>query len=266
MHQFITHHNISISYTDEGNGCAVVLLHGFGEDHEIFNKQLSALANRFRVVIPDLPGSGASPFAPEVCNNLEALAGIIDELVNHLRLEKFVLLGHSMGGYLTLAYAEKYGQKLKAFGLLHSNAFADSEEKKAMRRKGMEFIANNGSHSFLKTSIPGLFSDAFQKEHADVVQALVEKGKGFSPESLIAYYEAMVARPERTNILRDAKCPVFFMIGEHDKAAPMQEVLKLVYLPGASDVHILRNSAHMGMLEETDLFNAHLLHFLENVC
>jgi pimeloyl-ACP methyl ester carboxylesterase len=83
-----------------------------------------------------------------------------------------------------------------------------------------------------------------------VVTQLVEQGIGFSSEALVAYYEAMIARPDRTHVLRNAHCPVLFLLGDEDKAAPMQDVLQQVHLPASSEIKILRNTGHMGMLEQ----------------
>jgi pimeloyl-ACP methyl ester carboxylesterase len=175
------------------------------------------------------------------------------------------MLGHSMGGYITLAFAEKYSASLTAFGLVHSSAFADSEEKKAARRKSIDFIKNNGAYEFLKTSIPGLFKGSDGSKGSDGLEPydpLIEKGKNFTSDALIHYYQAMIARPDRTAVLKKFTGPILFIIGEHDNAVPFQQSLQQCYLPTVSHVHILRNSAHMGMLEESDNVNKILIDFL----
>jgi pimeloyl-ACP methyl ester carboxylesterase len=168
-----------------------------------------------------------------------------------------------MGGYIALAMAEQGAARLKGFGLLHSTAFADSTEKLETRRKAIAFIREYGSHAFLKTAIPGLFSESWQQAYPQAVQALVNKGASFLPEALVSYYEAMMARPDRTELLRTTTLPVLFIIGVHDKAAPMQDVLQQVSLPAISQVSILEHTAHMGMLEEPEKFHAATAHFLQ---
>ena len=196
----------------------------------------------------------------------ECIKAIID--VELQKTDRLQMIGHSMGGYITLAFAEKYPDLLSTLGLFHSSAFADSEEKKAARLKSIDFIKKNGSYEFLKTSIPGLFfrgqdglepSDPLKLE----MDALIEKGKNFSPEALIQYYQAMIARPDRTVVLKNFPYPILFILGEHDMAVPLAQGLKQTYMPALSYIHILRDSAHMGMWEETGKANAAMLEFLQ---
>ncbi len=277
----LTYQSSSISYRVTGKGKTVVLLHGFGEDGEIWNDQVQYLKNDFRVLVPDLPGSGRSEMISDM--SIEGMAEVVKEMLN-IELQKFPLLehpdhfgkgaegviGHSLGGYITLAFAEKYPDLLHAFGLVHSSAFADGEEKKSARLKSIEFIQNNGAYKFLKTSIPGLFrcqdgSKPSDTYIAGLMNNLIEKGHQFTPEALIQYYKAMMARPDRTAVLKNFNGPVLFIIGKHDMAVPFPQSLQQCYLPAQSHVHILRNSAHMGMLEETGGVNIMLKHFLDHV-
>lgn len=239
-----------------------MLLHGFGEDAQVWNGQIDHLKEHFRLIIPDLPGSGKSEMISDM--SIEGISEVIKEVLN-IEFQKSplqgaegaCLIGHSMGGYIALAFAEKYPERLHAFCLVHSTAFADSEEKKLARSKSIEFIKNNGAHEFLKTSIPGLFKgpDAY-------ISTLIKRGRNFSPEALIQYYKAMIARPDRTHVLKSFNGPIGFIIGEYDTAVPFQQSLQQSHLPQRSYVHILRNSAHMGMLEETGRVNVILKDFL----
>jgi len=131
-----------ICYRIIGQGKPVILLHGFGEDGTVWERQVTALQNNYRLIIPDIPGSGKSPLVANA--NIETYAEIIKDLVNIERsqvasqggdLENVSLIGHSMGGYIALAFAEKYPQYLNSLCLFHSSAFADGEEKKATRKK-----------------------------------------------------------------------------------------------------------------------------------
>jgi pimeloyl-ACP methyl ester carboxylesterase len=177
------------------------------------------------------------------------------------------MIGHSMGGYVALAFAEKYPERLNAFGLFHSSAFADTEEKKLARKKSIEFIQANGAHAFLKTATPGLFAETYTKEHSTEIEKLVEYLQYFTKEALVQYYEAMIVRPDRTAVLSSFPKPILFIIGEHDKAVPMQSGLQQSYLPQESHVHILQHSGHMGMWEETAKANGILKAFIDRaVC
>lgn len=268
-----------IFYRVSGKGKPVLLLHGFGEDGDVWQAQVDALKKQYRVIVPDIPGSGKSDLIDNA--NIETYSEIIKEILNievskasptgvpeqsegkeRSSLEAASLIGHSMGGYITLSFAEKYPQYLKSFGLFHSTAFADSDEKKQVRTKAIEFIKENGAYTFLKTSTPGLFTEKFTKTNTGTVDALIEAGKTFTEASLIQYYKAMMERPDRTNVLRNCDKPVLFIMGQYDNAVPMQSSLKQCYLPLISHVHILRESAHMGMWEETDEANDILRKFL----
>jgi pimeloyl-ACP methyl ester carboxylesterase len=143
MQKVFTHQDLVISYTDVGVGNVVVLLHGFGEDGNIWKQQVAYLAQQFRVIVPDIPGSGNSPLLKKQDVSIEDYAHCIHQLIADILPDdnnKITLLGHSMGGYITLSYAKLFPQKLNAFGLIHSTAFADSEEKKQVRLRGIETI------------------------------------------------------------------------------------------------------------------------------
>lgn len=262
----------TIYYRTTGQGKPVILLHGFGEDGTVWERQVTALQNNYRLIIPDIPGSGKSEFMAN--GNIETYADIIKELVNieHTQvstngsgLKEFSLIGHSMGGYIALAFAEKYPQYLNSLGLFHSSAFADAEEKKVTRKKAIEFIHEKGGASFLKTSIPGLFNEAFVTANESVILSLISKAKNFTKAALVQYYEAMIDRPDRTEVLKNFTKPILFIMGEFDKAVPLQSSLEQCYLPEISHVHILEKAAHMGMYEDTAKANWALINFLSQV-
>jgi pimeloyl-ACP methyl ester carboxylesterase len=269
-----TYKNNSIFYRITGKGKPVVLLHGFGEDGTIWNDQVEFLKNEYQLIIPDLPGSGSSQLIEDM--SIEGMAECMSDLIRHEVLKEFelanvIILGHSMGGYITLAIAEKYPELLHSFGLVHSTAYADGEEKKATRARSIEFIKANGAYKFLKTSIPGLFrlegrgkTLEGRCETREECEKLIERGKDFTAEALVSYYTAMINRPDRTEVLKNFNGPVLFIIGQHDKAVSYTQNLQECHLPKISHVHVMRESAHMSMLEETDKLNEILANFLRS--
>lgn len=279
----ITYKNKSIHYSVFGEGSAVVLIHGFGEDGNVWNELIKDLQKKFLLIVPDLGGSGKSEILDgdvSIDNHADVIKTILDaELLKVFSEETFhsqqsstfpppsgeiegaVMIGHSMGGYITLAFAEKYPGSLKAFGLFHSSAFADDEEKKQTRRKGIEFIRSNGAYAFLRTSIPNLFAG---KHHLKEMEDLIEEGKKFSPKALIQYYHAMINRPDRTEVLKTFKKPVLFIIGEKDNAVPLQASLQQCHFPSVAHVHIF-DTGHMGMIEESRRSLAAIESFLQNI-
>lgn len=262
MEKSFVYNSSRIFYNVEGTGQPVILLHGFAEDRSIWNNQLMALKGKYCVIVPDLPGSGKSELIALEIASIDQYADCIKALTEAENAERVVLLGHSMGGYITLAFVKKYPGLLKAFGLVHSTAFADSDEKKASRKKGIEMMNEYGIASFLKNTIPNLFSKQFKQEHPEEVNKLIEQGQSFSKDALVQYYYAMMGRPGTTQVLEQAEVPVLFIVGTEDVAAPMQDLLEQVHLPRLSHIHILENAGHMSMLEKSELLNAYLLDFL----
>jgi pimeloyl-ACP methyl ester carboxylesterase len=263
--KIILYQQSKIFYLLTGKGRPVMLLHGFGEDGNVWNEQVSFLQDHFRLIIPDIPGSGRSELVQDATieTYAEVVKAILDnELGSNETHETVALIGHSMGGYITLAFAEKYPGHLNSFGLFHSSAFADNEEKKQTRLKAIDFIKTNGAHAFLKTSTPNLFTKEFASAQPARIDELIEAGKSFTPEALIQYYQAMIDRPDRISVLETFNKPILFIIGEHDTAIPLQASLQQCHIPSQSHVHILKNSAHMGMWEEADKVDEIMLKFL----
>lgn len=292
----LVYHNHSIFYRVQGNGKPVMLVHGFGETGDVWKSQVEYLQTDYRLIIPDLPGSGRSEMIDDM--SMEGMAEVLKEIFdreiggplqtsskggglmehsipkenNKISGSSKVpplggfrgasLIGHSMGGYITLAFVEKYGGMLDSFGLFHSTAYADTEEKKAVRRKGIAFIKEHGAFEFLKTSTPNLFSPGFKDRHPEKVDEFIRSLNNFSAGSLVSYYESMIKRPDRTAILKNPKIPVLFVMGEFDNAIPMQDSLTQCHLPERAYINILHHSGHMGMIEETDKSNRLLEDFL----
>lgn len=263
MEKSIIYNGQAVYYTISGQGNPVVFIHGLAEDATIWNGQADFLSSGFQLIIPDLPGSGRSPLPEQV--SMEGLAGAVKAVLDAEGIEQAVLIGHSMGGYVMLAFAELYPQRVKALGLFHSTSYADGEEKKAARRRNIEFIATHGSHAFLKQATPGLFSEDSKREHPEKIAELIRRYKDFNPRSLMAYNEAMLQRPDRRQVLSAAPYPVLFIIGKHDGAIPLQQSLEQSHLPDTGFIYVLEKSGHMGMLEETGKGNEALKKFLQDV-
>lgn len=249
-----------ISYKVSGEGPAVVLLHGFGEDGNIWKEQVTFLEKEFTVIVPHLPGSGNSDLVEDM--SMEGLAVSVYAILQSESIKECAMIGHSMGGYITLAFAEKFPSILNSLGLFHSTAYADTEEKQTVRRKAISFINEHGAYEFLKTTIPNLYSDGTKEENPLLIEKHVEDVSYFSAEALIAYYEAMINRPDRTHVLKQNKIPILFVLGRGDNTVPIEQGLQQSHLPDISYVHILEQSGHMGMREEPEKSNSILQSFL----
>jgi pimeloyl-ACP methyl ester carboxylesterase len=236
-----------IYYRVIGKGAAVMLIHGFAEDNSIWNDISAALSENYQLILPNIPGSGGSP-AMTIQHSIDDYAAAMLAILQEEQLDNVVVIGHSMGGYIALAMAEKKPSTIKALGLFQSSAYADDALKIATRQKAISFIQENGSQAFLKTSLPGLFADPLQ--HKKSIDNLLQKAENCSCDTLIQYYEAMIKRPDRTELLVTAKFPVLFVMGFEDKAVPFSHSLQQSHLPPIGHISILRGSAHMGMIEE----------------
>lgn len=259
----IQYKGIAIHYKIIGKGLPVFLIHGFGEDGNIWQSQIDYLCENYLLIIPDIPGSGNSASLMGTDIKIDDYADCIKAIASEEQMEKFVIIGHSMGGYISLAYLEKYPNELIGLGLIHSTAFADDIQKIETRKKGIQFIYNNGSESFLKTSIPGLFfnTESNQKN----IDTLLTKSANFSKEQLIQYYEAMIKRPDRSFLFKNTKVPILIIAGKYDIAITKQAILQQVKMPGLCHFHLLKESGHMGMLEESLHSNEILAKYLQSV-
>ena len=264
MHKQITISGFPVAYRLEGaqDAHCVVLVHGYAEDGRLWDAQTEHLKQRYRVLVPDLPGCGASGPLNEKGISLETCAEILAGILEKENIDAPTMIGHSMGGYITLAFMEKYPERLFAAGLFHSTALADTEEKKTMRRKCIEFIGKNGSAPFIRQSTPNLFAETTRSQSPEMITAMIDRYSSFDPVSLIAYYEAMIARPDRTNLLVVWKKPFLFIAGRQDNAVPLASLLPQTWQPSLSYVHILDEAGHLGMLEAPEASNRILDNFL----
>jgi pimeloyl-ACP methyl ester carboxylesterase len=272
--KFLDYQGKKIYYRIGGDEMPIVFIHGFGEDGTVWQNQIDFLQNDYRLIVPDLPGSGRSEMIDDMSMDgmAETIKFIIDEEQKLKTAEssqvlssggfRGVLIGHSMGGYITLAFVDRYSAYLKAFGLFQSTSYPDTEEKKLARRKGIEFIKSHGAFEFLKTSTPNLFSPKTRDEKPGLVDEFLNSLHNFKGEALVSYYEAMMKRPDRREVLKQTNVDVMLIGGEYDSAVPLNDVLQQAVLPGKLYFHILKKSGHMGMLEEAEYSNRLLQEFL----
>lgn len=235
------------SYACPGSGTTLVLVHGFPTDARIWEPLVPMLGGQFRLLLPDLPGSAGSPLKQGL--SIEDMAEHLKDLLDQQEVERCVLVGHSMGGYAALAFAERYRDRLLGLGLFHSSAFADSEAKKEERLKSIGLMERYGSRAFLRQMIPNLFSARYRKEHPEVLQRIVQRYQDVPLASLVAYYRAMMQRPDRCSVLASLRVPVLFTAGGQDKAAPLPDLLQQIPLPAISDFRLWPEVGHMGMWE-----------------
>lgn len=239
--------NSGIFYTDQGKGFPVLLIHGFCETHEIWNSFSNELSEDCRIICVDLPGFGRSKLLPDGFSLADVASKII-ALLEELKIEECISIGHSLGGYVSLAVAEQRPTILKAFGLFHSTAYADTEERRISRNKVIEFVSNHGVTPFIESFIPPLFYDQSNPH----IQSIVGLGSQTKPETLIGYVKAMRDRPDRTLVVRHFERPILFIAGEWDAGISLESIKTQSELAVRPTVCVLSNTAHMGMFERPD--------------
>ena len=239
-----------ISCNITGKGPALVLLHGFCESKEIWDEFATALSDEYTVICPDLPGFGASKSLAHV--TMETLAEAVFKFLSGQKITEFVIVGHSLGGYVALALAEHNPIAIKGLGLFHSTSFPDSPEKKETRNKTAEFAKNNGVEAFIRPFVPPLFYPGNRERCKKDIEKLVEIGLKTPLQSIIDTTLAMRDRPDRTHVLSEAKYPILSIIGKNDGAVKLEDSLAQIHLPYKSYVQILGDTAHQGLFEKKE--------------
>ncbi len=247
MFQTVLYQGRTIHFRDEGKGNPIVLLHGFLESIEIWNEFSYWLSNDFRVISIDLPGFGKTDRFGEV-HSMELMADCVYSVLKQQQIKTCLMIGHSMGGYATLAFAEKYSNHLKGFGLFHSNAIADTKEAKLNRSRAIEVIKWNHVN-FIKEFIPDLFAPENVKKFYSEIELLKERAGMVGQKSIIAAMEGMKVRTDKLNLLRITELPVLFIIGKQDIRVPLETIMQQASLPSHSETLVLKDVGHMGFIE-----------------
>ncbi len=231
----------------------LVLLHGYCEDRTLWHQMATSLSKNHTVICPDLPGFGEStPFAQESFS-IDDFAEELHRLLEESGITQCVMIGHSMGGYVGLAFAEKYPEMLAGFGLFHSTAFADSDEKQETRTKAIRLIQEHGTAKFVEGLFPSLFAQGTQTPHRTQLDALVQKASTIPSITAAATMEAMRERPSRLHILQELSVPVLYIVGQQDTTVPVAQSLQECFLAKDSTLVALENAGHMGMIEAHDV-------------
>lgn len=251
-----------LEYNDSGHGFPLVLLHGFCESRTLWKYCEKQLALHYRVIVPDLPGFGESRLE-EPTVSMEYFAEQIKLLLDDLKIEKCVLIGHSLGGYVLLAFAEKYENRLAGMGMFHSTAFADTEEKKENRNKTIGFIEKHGVSVFAESFVAPLFSLRNRDLLKFEIKELIHTAATSSELGVIETTKAMRDRKDRTEVLKNVTIPVLYVIGKLDGAVPLEKSLEQCYLAKHSVAHFLEEAGHMGMIEKKPETIKILHHFTE---
>ncbi|MFD2933579.1 alpha/beta fold hydrolase [Spirosoma flavum] len=219
---------------------SIGLIHGHGVDASIWDSIYADLALDNSVLKPD--------FAQ--LTNLTTIDEYADELYARLqaaKVEKVVLVGHSMGGYMALAFAEQHPEMVQALVLYHSTATADDENRRQARQQAIDGLEMEGPSPFIQKQLPKMVAPTYPPEK---VQLLVERFKSLPADALIAGMKAIAGRPDRTGVLRNALFPVLLVLGRDDQLIPYEKTAQLADLSNQISVAIIEQAGHLSMIEQ----------------
>lgn len=252
MKYYIVYEGGKIYYSDKGQGEAVILLHGYLESSEIWDNFARKLAHNFRIISVDLPGHGLSKVYGD-CHTMEFMASAIKGLTDCLQLKRIFLTGHSMGGYVTLAFLELYPGMLGGYCLFHSHPFADSSETLRKRENEIRMVRSGKKYLLYPDNIARMYATSNFEKFGEQIQRSKDIASTVRDEGIIAVLNGMMARPPRVSVMEEGRVPGLWILGSMDKIIDAGAVMKQVRLPANASVAILKNSGHMGFIEEEEL-------------
>jgi len=240
-----------INYSVKGNSeQTVVLLHGYLESKEMWNELSDFLSKKYKVVCIDLPGHGKTKtFGTE--HTMEFMADTVNTVIEELRINKFLLIGHSMGGYVSLAFAEKYAEKLNALVMFHSHVYADDDTKKANRDREIKLVQDGKYQTIVDVNIPNMYATKNLKKFADKVEFSKNIAINTPEEGVIAALNGMKNRKVRFDVVANTNIPILFLPGKYDNLIPYVEDDKQ-FTASEKIEKVVLDSGHMGMFEDKE--------------
>jgi pimeloyl-ACP methyl ester carboxylesterase len=240
----ILYKNTNISYSDTGKGTTIVLLHGFLENKNMWQKFVSEFSTKYRVITIDLLGHGDTECLGYI-HSMEDNADAVHEVLSKLRIRKALFVGHSMGGYIALAFAELYPESIKGLVLLNSTSKADSEERKANRDRAIVAVKQNYAN-FIRMSIANLFSEDNREKLVEAIEKVKIEALKTPLQGIVASLEGMKIRKDREVLLHTTNYPKLLILGEQDPVLNFEETkeqienteIQLVSFPDGHMSHI----------------------------
>ncbi len=251
MEHRIPFRNTTLSAVSEGQGIPLVLVHGYLESLKIWDPFVPALLDHFRVIRIDLPGHGGSGMAAPV-HTMEIMAESVLAVLDALSEKTCCLLGHSMGGYVTLAFARSFPERLAGFCLFHSTPFADTDEKKANRDREIDLVKKGKKELLIHSSIPKGFADDNLVRLRNEVDRAVKIALDTPDAGIIAALEGMKQRTDRSSILLQTAIPVLWILGQKDNYILYSAIKEKISISPKGKLLTLIHSGHMGFIEEPE--------------
>ncbi len=259
LNMILEYKGINVFYADQGEGTAIILLHGFLENSTMWNGLLPELTKRNRVICIDLLGHGKTPCLGYV-HTMEEMAEAVLTVLKHLRLRKYYMIGHSMGGYAALAFAEKNPENLKGLCLMNSTYEADDEERKLLRARANKMIQTN-FNNMVRMSFANLFSEKSKTLYKTEFDAALKEALKTPVQGYIACQEGMRLRPDRQELFQSLKGKRSIIIGKND---PVVNGEKLIKETKDTQINtIVFSEGHMSHIENPILLLNEIMHFIE---
>lgn len=253
--------NTKISYSEQGKGTAVVLLHGFLENQLMWEAFVPEFSKKYRVITIDLLGHGQTECLGYV-HSMEDQADMVYQVLHELKIRKAILVGHSMGGYVALAFAELYPDNMKGLVLLNSTSRADSDERKLNRDRAIVAVKQNYS-AFVRMSIANLFSEDNRERLAEQIELVKLEALKTPLQGVVAALEGMKIRNDREVILHFAPYPIQLILGKKDGVLIYEDNLEQI--EGTKVKLTSFPDGHMSHLENKKQLMKVLLEFFKTI-
>src|SRR5690242_2347127 len=261
---FIRVDDIQLAYTDTGMGQPVVLLHGYPFNRTLWNEQVAALSNRYRVITPDLRGLGESEATPGAAT-MNRMAQDVAALLDHLEIPRPVIGGLSMGGYVALAFYKQFRSRVRALILADTRAQADTEEGKQTRQQQAEKALAEGMAGIADSMLPKLLTPETVSKRPDLVKRVRDMMLKTKPEGAAGALLGMAERDDQTPLLSKIACPTLILVGREDPITPVRDSEKMNREIAGSRLVVIDHAAHVSNLEQFEQFNDELVQFLNSL-
>ncbi|WP_281238549.1 alpha/beta fold hydrolase [Flavobacterium praedii] len=253
--------NTQISYSDSGKGTTVVLLHGFLENKTMWDAYVTELSKRNRIITIDLLGHGKTESLGYI-QTMEENADVVHEVLSKLRIRKAILVGHSMGGYVALAFAELYPENMKGLVLLNSTSKEDSPERKKNRDRAIKAVKKD-YETFIRLSIANLFSEENREILIKEIEAVKIQALQTPLQGIVASLEGMKVRKDREFLLHTTTYPKLLILGKKDPVLNYEENLEQIK---GTDVELVTfEDGHMSSIENQAELLTVLGNFLKKI-
>jgi 3-oxoadipate enol-lactonase len=253
--------NIDLAYDDTGSGPAVVLIHGYPFNRSMWAEQVSALADSYRVVTLDLRGHGESESSTGA-STMKLMAQDVVSLMDELRIDRAVIGGLSMGGYVTLAFYQLFAERVEKLLLADTRAQADTEEAKATRADQVQQIQADGMTGIVNAMLPKLLSPETVSKQPEIVKRVRDMMMHTSPEGAIGALRGMAEREDQTERLSQINVPTLIVVGKEDPITPVADSQKMHERIAGSQLVVIENASHVSNIEQPEQFNRALKDFL----